>query len=71
IAHYESLIAGLERQRAELTEKINDRTAKYGVRIQDMENFARQVVTVNAAWDSLIVTHDNLAKTLDDLVLGK
>ncbi len=71
VNHYEDLIIELTRQHAELTEKITDRTAQYGVRIQDMENFARRVVSVNAAWDSLMVTHDNLKATLDDLILGQ
>ncbi len=71
IAHYETLIAELTRQHAELTEKINERVAQYGVRIQDMENFARQVVSTNEAWRSLMVTRDNLTATLDDLVAGR
>lgn len=70
VNHYEELIADLTRQHAELTEKINERTARHGVRIQDMENFAHQVVSTNQAWDSLMETHDNLKATLDDLILG-
>lgn len=71
VAHYEQMIADLTRQHAELTALINERVNHYGVRIQDMENFARQVVSTNEAWRSLMVTRDNLAATLDDLVSGR
>ena len=71
IFFYTNLIATLTAQHAELTAKINDRTAKHGVRIQDMENFGRQVVAVNDAWKSLTRTRDQIAQTLDNLVLGR
>lgn len=71
VNHYEEMIAELTRQHAELIEKINDRTAKHGVRIQDMENFAHQVTSLNEAWDSLVVTKESLKATLDDLVAGR
>jgi len=69
--HYESMVSELTRQHAELTAKINDRTAQHGVRIQEMENFGRQVVAVNDAWRSLTRTRDKIAATLDKLVSGR
>jgi len=69
--HYESMVSELTRQHAELTAKINDRTAQHGVRIQEMENFARQVVAVNDAWKSLTRARDKIAATLDQLVSGR
>ncbi len=71
VAQYAELIAMLTAQHAELTAKINDRTAKHGVRIQDMENFARQVVTVNDAWTSLMRAKASISQTLDRLVIGR
>ena len=71
VNHYETLIADLTRRHAELTEKITERVNQYGVRLQDMENFARQVVAVNDAWEKLMTTRDSIAATLDDLVAGR
>ncbi len=71
VAQYAQLIAMLTAQHAELTAKINDRTAQHGVRIQDMENFARQVVATNDAWKTLTRARDQIAATLDRLVLGR
>ena len=71
IFFYTNLIATLTAQHAELTAKINDRTAQHGVRIQEMENFGRQVVAVNDAWRSLTRTRDKIAATLDKLVSGR
>ncbi len=71
IFFYTNLIAVLTAQHAELTAKINDRTAKHGVRIQDMENFARQVVATNDAWKTLTRARDQIAVTLDRLVIGR
>ncbi len=71
IFFYTNLIAVLTTQHAELTAKITERINKHGVRIQDMENFARQVVATNDAWKSLTRARDQIAATLDRLVLGR
>lgn len=70
-SHYETMVAELTQRHADLTAKITERTNRHGVRIQDMENFAHQVVSTNHAWDSLMQTRDNMTRILDDLVLGR
>jgi len=71
IAQLQARLDALVQVRAELTEKITERLAKHGARIQDMENFARQVVATNDAWRSLTRTRDRIAATLDQLVSGR
>lgn len=71
ITQIQSLLAALARTHAELTEKITKRLQEHGARIQDMENFGRQVVATNDAWKSLMRTRDQIAATLDRLVLGR
>src|SRR5215207_8527724 len=68
ILHYTDVIQNLERQHAELKEKINQRVVQYGVRIEDMENFGYQVQSVNEAWAGLNKTKDNIYNLFDGLI---
>jgi len=65
-----SLIAELEKEHAELQDKITERAAKYGLRLQDMENFAFSIITVNNGWSSLQHTKDQIERTLNDLIVN-
>ncbi len=71
ITQIQVLLAALARTHADLSEKITKRLQQHGARIQDMENFARQVVATNDAWQSLTRARDQIAATLDRLVLGR
>src|ERR1051325_5011280 len=63
-----SVIVDLEKEHAELQDKIAERAAKYGLRLQDMENFAFSILTVNNGWSSLQQTKEQIEKTLNDLI---
>jgi len=65
-----SLIVELEKEHAELQDKITERAAKYGLRLQDMENFAFSIITVNNGWSSLQQTKDQIERTLNDLIVN-
>ncbi len=65
-----SLIAELEKDNAELQDKITERAARYGLRLQDMENFAFSIITVNNGWSSLQQTKDQIERTLNDLIIN-
>ena len=65
-----SRIPNLEQELAELKEKIAERVAQYGLYIEDLEKFGFQIIAVNDAWTSLHQTHDNIARTIDELVSG-
>jgi len=65
-----SNIVDLEREHAELQAKITERAAKYGLRLQDMENFAFSIITVNNGWSSLQQTKEQIEKTLNDLIVN-
>jgi hypothetical protein len=65
-----SVIVDLEREHAELQDKITERAAKYGLRLQDMENFAFSIITVNNGWASLQQTKDQIERTLTDLIIN-
>ena len=65
-----SLIAELEKDHAELQDKITERAARYGLRLQDMENFAFSIITVNNGWSSLQQTKDQIERTLSDLIIN-
>ena len=65
-----SVIVELEKEHAELQDKIAERAAKYGLRLQDMENFAFSIITVNNAWASLQQTKDQIERTLNDLIMN-
>jgi hypothetical protein len=64
-----SVIVELEKEHAELQDKITERAAKYGLRLQDMENFAFSILTVNNGWSSLQQTKDQIERTLNDLII--
>jgi chromosome segregation ATPase len=77
VQHLNEVILQLEKQAVdikkridELTEKINQRTKEYGLRLEDMENFAYEVDTTNEMWKELQKTKGDLQKTLDGLILG-
>ena len=65
-----SVIVELEKEHAELQDKIAERAAKYGLRLQDMENFAFSILTVNNGWSSLQQTKDQIEHTLNDLIIN-
>ena len=65
-----SIIVDLEKEHAELQDKITERAAKYGLRLQDMENFAFTIITVNGAWSSLQQTKEQIEQTLNNLIIN-
>jgi len=71
ILQQQSLIAALNKEHADLQDKITERVAKYGLKLQDMENFAFSIITVNDAWDSLQHTKDQIERTLNDLIVNE
>jgi len=71
ILQQQSLIAILNKEHADLQDKITERTAKYGLKLQDMENFAFSIITVNDAWNSLQHTKDQIERTLNDLIVNE
>ena len=69
ILQQQKLIAELEKEHADLQDKITERAAKYGLRLQDMENFAFSIMTVNNGWLTLQQTKDQIEQTLTDLII--
>ena len=65
-----SVIVDLENEHAELQDKIAERAAKYGLRLQDMENFAFSILTVNNGWSSLQQTKEQIERTLNELIVN-
>ena len=65
-----SVIVDLEKEHSELQDKITERSAKYGLRLQDMENFAFSILTVNNGWSSLQQTKEQIERTLNDLIMN-
>ena len=65
-----SIIVDLEKEHAELQDKIPERAAKYGLRLQDMENFAFSILTVNNGWSSLQQTKEQIEQTLNNLIIS-
>ncbi len=70
ILQQQSLIVALQKEHADLQDKITERMARYGLRLQDMENFAFSIITVNDAWTSLQQTKDQIERTLTDLIIN-
>jgi len=68
ILRQQQLIAELENEHAELQDKITERAAKYGLRLQDMENFAFSIMAATDGWLSLQETKDQIERTLTDLI---
>jgi hypothetical protein len=71
ILQQQSLITALNKEHADLQDKITERVAKYGLKLQDMENFAFSIITVNDAWESLQHTKDQIERTLNDLIVNE
>lgn len=69
ILQQQKLISELEKEHADLQSKITERAAKYGLRLQDMENFAFSIMTVNDGWLTLQQTKDQIERTLTDLII--
>jgi chromosome segregation ATPase len=69
ILQQQKLISELEKEHADLQAKITERAAKYGLRLQDMENFAFSIMTVNDGWLTLQQTKDQIERTLTDLII--
>ena len=65
-----SIIVDLEQEHAQLQDKIAERAAKYGLRLQDMENFAFSILTVNNGWSSLQQTKEQIERTLNELIIN-
>ena len=65
-----SVIVELEKEHGELQDKITERAAKYGLRLQDMEHFAFSILTVNNGWSSLQQTKEQIERTLNDLIMN-
>ena len=70
ILQQQQLIAELEKEHAELQDKITERAAKYGLRLQDMENFAFSIMAATEGWLSLQQTKDQIERTLTDLIIN-
>jgi len=70
ILEQQQLIAELEKEHAELQDKITERAAKYGLRLQDMENFAFSIIAATDGWLSLQQTKDQIERTLTDLIIN-
>jgi len=68
ILRQQQLVAVLEKEHAELQDKITERAAKYGLRLQDMENFAFSIMAATDGWLSLQETKDQIERTLTDLI---
>ena len=71
ILQQQALITALNKEHADLQDKITERVAKYGLKLQDMENFAFSIITVDDAWNSLQHTKDQIEQTLNDLVVNQ
>jgi chromosome segregation ATPase len=69
ILQQQNLISDLEKEHSDLQSKITERAAKYGLRLQDMENFAFSIMTVNDGWLTLQQTKDQIERTLTDLII--
>ncbi|HEY6803713.1 MAG TPA: hypothetical protein VI306_09055 [Pyrinomonadaceae bacterium] len=65
-----SLIVELEKEHAELQDKITERAAKYGLRLQDMENFAFSIISVNNGWSSLQQTKEQIERIINELIVN-
>jgi hypothetical protein len=70
ILEQEKQIAGLRARIKDLTEKINQRVKDYGLRLEDMENFAHQIDATNEMWKELQKTKVEMQQTMDSLITG-
>jgi hypothetical protein len=65
----QTLIGKLEKDIAELEEKIQQRLNAHGLRLSDMENFAYQVESAKVAWLELQKTKQEISKAFDAAVV--
>jgi hypothetical protein len=77
IQHLNEVILQLEKQADDLkrridtlTEKISQRVKDYGLRLEDMENFAHQIDASDEMWKELHKTKVEMEQTLDGLIKG-
>jgi hypothetical protein len=70
ILQQQQLIAELEKEHSQLQDKITERAAKYGLRLQDMENFAFSIMAATDGWLSLQQTKDQIERTLTDVIIN-
>jgi hypothetical protein len=70
ILRQQQLIAELEKEHAQLQDKITERAAKYGLRLQDMENFAFSIMAATDGWLSLQQTKDQIERALTDVIIN-
>lgn len=63
-------IRDLEEHLAGLKEKIATRIKQYGLRIEDMENFAFQIIAADDAWTTLNQSKDQIEATMSEMILG-
>ena len=70
ILQQQQLIAELEKEHAQLQDKITERAAKYGLRLHDMENFAFSIMAATDGWLSLQQTKDQIERTLTDVIIN-
>ena len=64
-------IDALEKNLAELDEKIQQRMNLLGVRLSEMENFGYQIESTKLMWDELNKTKDEMAKAFDAAILQR
>lgn len=69
IQRTELQISNLEKRLSELDDKIQQRTAAYGLRLSEMENFGYQIESTKYMWRELQTTKDEIADTFDAAVL--
>jgi len=70
ILQLEAQAKELKKRIDELTEKIAQRVKDYGLRLEDMENFAHQIDATNEMWKELQKTKVEIQQTLDGLITG-
>jgi len=70
ILQQQKLITELEKEHGELQDKITERAATYGLKLQDMENFGFAVTTVKDGFLSLQEMKDQFTRLLADLIGG-
>jgi chromosome segregation ATPase len=68
ILQQQKMIADLEKEHADLQDKITERVAKYGLRLQDLETFAFKVSAVNDSFESVQQLKDQLDRLLGNLI---
>lgn len=71
ILQQQQLMAALEKEHSDLQGKIAERAAKYGLRLQDMENFAFSIMAATDGWLTLQQTKDQIERTLTDLIINR